>query len=39
MVCESKVSITIQQIRLKSPILKEMEDNGEIKIVGAVRHG
>ena len=36
MVCESNVKNTIQEIRLKSPILKEMEDNGEIKIVGAV---
>lgn len=26
---------SIKQIRLQSPILKEMEDNGEIKIVGA----
>lgn len=36
MVCESNVNNTINQIRLNSPILKEMEDNGEIKIVGAV---
>ena len=36
MVCESNVRHTIEQIRLNSPILKEMEDNGEIKIVGAV---
>lgn len=36
MVCESNVQNTIAQIRLNSPILKEMEDNGEIKIVGAV---
>lgn len=36
MVCESNVQNTIEQIRLNSPILKEMEDNGEIKIVGAV---
>ncbi len=36
LVCESNVRNTIEQIRLKSPILKEMEDNGEIKIVGAV---
>jgi len=35
-VCESNVKNTINQIRIKSPILKEMEDNGEIKIVGAV---
>lgn len=36
MACESNVRHTIDQIRLNSPILKEMEDNGEIKIVGAV---
>jgi carbonic anhydrase len=36
MVCESNVRHTIEQIRLNSPILKEMEDNGEIKIIGAV---
>lgn len=35
MVCESNVRNTIQEIRTKSPVLKEMEDNGEIKIVGA----
>lgn len=36
MVCESNVVNTMQKIRANSPILKEMEDNGEIKIVGAV---
>jgi len=36
MVCESNVHLTIEQIREDSPIIKEMEDNGEIKIVGAV---
>jgi carbonic anhydrase len=36
MVCESNVKHTLEQIREKSPILKEMEDNGEIKIVGAI---
>jgi len=35
-VCESNVKNTIAQIRANSPILKEMEDNGEIKIVGGV---
>lgn len=35
-VSESNVRNTIEQIRLKSPILKEMEDKGEIKIVGAL---
>ncbi|MFT7121531.1 MAG: carbonic anhydrase [Neolewinella sp.] len=34
--CESNVRHTIEQIRLNSPILKAMEDNNEIKIVGAV---
>lgn len=36
MVCESNVKYTLEQIRLHSPILKEMEDKGEIKIVGAI---
>lgn len=36
MVCESNVRNTIEQIRTHSPILKEMEEAGEIKIVGAV---
>lgn len=36
LVSESNVRNTIEQIRLKSPILKEMEDNGAIKIVGAL---
>lgn len=36
MVCEHNVKKTINDIREKSPILKEMEDNKEIKIVGAV---
>jgi carbonic anhydrase len=36
MACESNVKNTIKQIRTNSPILKEMEDKGEIKIVGAV---
>lgn len=35
-VSESNVRNTIAQIRLRSPILREMEDNGEIKIVGAL---
>jgi carbonic anhydrase len=33
---DSNILNTIEQIRKNSPILKEMEDNGEIKIVGAV---
>ncbi|PWH85941.1 carbonic anhydrase family protein [Brumimicrobium oceani] len=36
MACASNVRHTIKEIREKSPILKEMEDNGEIKIVGAI---
>jgi carbonic anhydrase len=36
MVCESNIHHTISQIRANSPILKELEDNGQIKIVGAV---
>ncbi len=36
MACESNVKNTMNEIRKQSPILKEMEDNGEIKIVGAV---
>ncbi len=36
MVCESNVKKTIQEIRTNSPILKEMEDKGEIKIIGGV---
>lgn len=36
LVCECNVKNTIEEIRLKSPILKEMEDDGEIKIMGAI---
>lgn len=36
MVCEHNVKKTINDIRENSPILKDMEDKGEIKIVGAV---
>ena len=35
MVAKNNIKNTIDQIRLNSPILKDMEDNGEIKIVGA----
>lgn len=35
-VCESNVKHTIEQIRQNSPILKDMEDSGQIKIVGAI---
>ena len=33
---ENNVKLTIQRIREKSPILKEMEEQGEIKIIGGV---
>jgi carbonic anhydrase len=36
MASKSNVQNTIEKIRSDSPILKEMEDKGEIKIVGAV---
>ncbi|KPM33040.1 Carbonic anhydrase [Croceitalea dokdonensis DOKDO 023] len=36
LVCINNVLNTMEQIREHSPILKEMEDNGEIKIVGGV---
>ncbi len=35
-VCESNVQNTINEIRIQSPILKEIEENGEIKIIGTV---
>ena len=35
-VCVNNVQNTIEQIRERSPILNEMEQNGEIRIVGAV---
>jgi carbonic anhydrase len=35
-VAEKNVHMTIDNIRIQSPVLKEMEDNGEIKIVGAM---
>jgi len=34
-ICLENIKLSIQKIREKSPILKEMEANGEIKIVGA----
>jgi len=33
-VCHHNIILMIQKIRQKSPILKEMEDKGEIKIIG-----
>lgn len=35
-VAEKNVNLTIDKIRIQSPILKEMEDNNEIDIVGAM---
>ncbi|KGO95062.1 carbonic anhydrase family protein [Flavobacterium subsaxonicum] len=35
-VCDANVMVSIEQIRKRSPILKEMEQKGEILIVGAV---
>lgn len=35
-VCENNVDLAIENIRERSPILKEMEEKGEIMIVGAV---
>ena len=35
-VAEKNVYMTIENIREKSPVLKEMEDQGEIKIIGAM---
>jgi carbonic anhydrase len=34
-VCHTNIALTIDKIRNESPILKNMEHNGEIKIVGA----
>jgi carbonic anhydrase len=36
MVCESNVRHTMEQIRANSPILKELETQGQLKIVGGV---
>ena len=35
-VAEKNVQLTIEDIRSLSPVLKEMEDNGEIAVVGAM---
>lgn len=35
-VCEHNVRNTMEEIRKQSPILQEMESNGEIKIAGAI---
>jgi carbonic anhydrase len=36
MVAENNVRLTVEMIREKSPILREMEQKGEILIVGAM---
>jgi carbonic anhydrase len=36
MVCENNVRNTISEIRNNSPILAEMEENGEIQIIGGI---
>lgn len=36
MACESNITKTIRDIRANSPILNEMEDKGEIKIIGGI---
>ena len=36
LIAESNVKNSIEKIRTESPILKEMEDNGEIKIIGGM---
>ena len=35
-VCENNINNTIDNIKKNSSILKEMEDAGEIKIIGAI---
>ena len=37
-VCYTNIQLAVDEIRRDSPILKEMEDTGEIKIVGAMYH-
>ncbi|MGE9292405.1 MAG: carbonic anhydrase family protein [Puniceicoccales bacterium] len=37
-VCDDNVKLAMEQIRKESPILKQMEDDGEIIIVGGVYH-
>ena len=36
LVCHTNVQLMIEEVRQNSPILKDMEDKGEIKIIGAV---
>ncbi|MBT8179165.1 MAG: carbonic anhydrase [Eudoraea sp.] len=35
-VAKMNVNLTLEEIRTKSPVLREMEENGEIEIVGAM---
>lgn len=35
-VAEANVALTIEHLRKDSPVLKELEDNGDIKVVGAM---
>ena len=37
-VCSHNIHHAIEEVRSKSPILKEMEDKGEIKIIGGIYH-
>lgn len=37
-VAEKNVQLTLEDIRNRSSVLKEMEDNGDIKLVGAMYH-
>ena len=37
-VSKENVKLTVENVRSMSPVLKEMEDNGEISIVGAMYH-
>lgn len=36
LVCKSNVRNTMAQVRSNSPVLKEMEEAGQIRIVGAI---
>lgn len=37
-VCRKNIELTVKEIREKSPLLKEMEDKNEIRIIGAEYH-
>jgi carbonic anhydrase len=38
LVSKKNVELSIERIRTESPILKELEDSGQIKILGAMYH-